>query len=237
MLRPIVLLLLLLNLGFLAWSQGWVERLGFTPAHSGHEPERLKRQVAPDSIKVLAATAPASVAAPAQPICLESAPLTDDDGLRAAKAALEQAGVPASAYTDQRTDVAGEWAVATIRMPNADFQARKEATLKRLHIAFEPLTGFPDEDPSLLISRHDSEAAAQKALDALSKHFIKGLRVLPLSAPSSTHRLRIEQADADLQNRLAKLTSPALGSGFARCAAPAETAASAPGEPASAASR
>lgn len=243
MLRLIVLLLLVLNLGFLAWSQGWVERLGGTPAHTGREPDRLKRQVAPDSIKVVPATVLAKAALQAPPICLESPQLAGDEGLRAAVSALEQAGVPANAYTDQATDVAGVWGVATIRMTSSDFQSRKEATLKRLHIAFEPLKGFPDEDPSLLISRHDSAEAAQKALDALSQHSIKGLRVLAISVPGSTHRLRVAQADAALQGRLTKLKDAALGSGFAPCAASAEVSASgsasavAPGEPASAASR
>jgi len=241
MLRPIVLLLLVLNLGFLAWSQGWVERLGGTPAQTGREPDRLKRQVAPDSIKVVPATGLAKAAMPAQPICLESPPLAGDEGFRAAVNALEQAGVPASAYTDQATDVAGVWGVATIRMGSSDFQSRKEATLKRLHIAFEPLKGLPDEEPSLLISRHESAEAAQKALDALGQRFIKGLRVLALSAPGSTHRVRVAQADAALQDRLTKLKDAALGAGFAPCAASADAAASVPAlppiEPASAASR
>lgn len=242
MLRPIVLLLLLLNLGFLTWSQGWIEQLVGQAVIAGREPERLKRQVAPDSIKVVPASVSALAAAQAPGVCLESPLLADDEALRAAKAALERVGVAAGFYTDQRTDVPGVWGVATIRMPNADFQARKEATLNRLRIAFEVLKGFPAEAPSLLISRHASEAEAQEAMDALGRHSIKGLRVLQLSAPVSAHRLRIEQADAGLQSRLAKLKDPALGAGFGRCAASAEIAASAPpvalvGAPASAASR
>lgn len=228
MLRPIVLLLLVLNLAFFAWSQGWVERITGQPAQAGREPERLKRQVAPESIKLIPASAAAMAAAPAAPICLESPPLEGDAGLSSALSALEQAGVPANAYADLRTDVAGVWAVATIRMGSEDFQARKEATLKRLHIEFEPLKGFPDEEPSLLISRHESPEAAQKALDALGKRFIKGLRVFQIAAPGSSHRLRIDKADAPLQARLAKLKDPALGSGFAACATPAEAAASSP---------
>ncbi len=243
MLRPIVLLLLVLNLGFLAWSQGWVEPLGLAPAPTGREPDRLKRQVAPDSIKIVPASVSATAARPAPPVCLESPPLAGDEGLRAAVNALEQAGVPASAYTDQRSDVAGVWGVSTARMADSEVLARKEATLKRLHIAFEPLKGYPDEEPGLLISRHASAQAAQKALDALSQRSIKGLRVLVLSAPGSTHRLRVAQADAGLQDRLTKLKDAALGTGFAACAAPAEASASAsapasaPGATASAASR
>lgn len=234
MLRPIVLLLLVLNLLFFAWSQGWVERITGQPAQAGREPERLNQQVAPESIKVLPASAAAGTVA-AAPVCLESPLLKGEDGLRAAVAALEQAGVAADAYVDQRADVPGVWVVATNRMGSADFQTRKEATLKRLNVEFEPLSGFPDEDPSLLISRHDSPEAAQKALNALTKRFIKGLRVLQIAEPASTHRLRIEKADAAMQARLAKLQDPALGSGFAACTATGEAAAAI--EAASAASR
>jgi hypothetical protein len=241
MLRPIVLLLLVLNLLFFAWSQGWIERITGQPAQAGREPERLNQQVAPESIKVVPASASAVRAAAAMPVCLESPWLQGEAGLSAAVSALKQAGVAADAWVDQRSDVPGVWAVATIRMGSSDFQARKEATLKRLNVAFEPLTGLPDEEPSLLISRHDSAEAAQKALDALAKRFVKGLRVLQIAEPGSTHRLRIEKADDALQARLAKLKDPALGSGFAACAVVPEAAASAAAatapEAASAASR
>ena len=219
MLRALVLLLLVLNLGFLAWSSGWVAQIIGQPAHGGREPERLKRQLAPDSIKV----APALPAPPvvAQPICLETALLSSDEALRSASAALERAGVPAGAIADQRTERPGVWAVLTIKMPSRDFQARKEETLKRMRVPFEPLKGLPAEDPSLLISKHDSEAAAEKAMEALSPRLIKGLRVMQLSPAATQHQLRLAQADPAWLPKL-------QGAGFARCeAAPAVAAASA----------
>nr|WP_316641711.1 hypothetical protein [uncultured Roseateles sp.] len=221
MLRALVVTLLVLNLGFLAWSAGWVEQLSGQPAHGGREPERLKRQLAPDSIKVAPAVQPAASAvsaAKAAPICLESALLAGDEALRSANAALERAGVPAGAVADQRSERPGVWAVLTIKMPNRDFQARKEETLKRMHVPFEPLKGLPAEDPSLLISRHDSEAAAEKAMEGLSQRLIKGLRVLQLSPALAQHRLRLEQADAAWLTKL-------QGAGFARCEAPVAAAA------------
>ena len=53
MLRWFVLALLLANLAFWAWSEGWfVAPLGMGPAVQ-REPARLARQVQPDSIRVL----------------------------------------------------------------------------------------------------------------------------------------------------------------------------------------
>lgn len=219
MLRGLVLLLLVLNLGFLAWSSGWIEQLSGQPVHSGREPERLRRQLAPDAIKVAPALPPPPVAA--QPICLETALLSGDEALRSASAALERAGVPASAIADQRSERPGVWAVLTIKMPSRDFQTRKEETLKRMRVPFEPLKGLPAEDPSLLISKHDSEAAAEKAMEALSQRLIKGLRVMQLSPALTQHQLRLAQADPAWLPKL-------QGAGFARCeAAPAVAAASA----------
>jgi hypothetical protein len=224
LIRAIVLALLLLNLGFLAWGQGWLDPLLGAAAHAGREPERLKRQVTPDAIKVFLPGSPQAAASGPPAVCLESPVLSGDEALRAATAALDRAGVSAGNYADQRSQQPGEWAVATIKMFNRDFQARKEETLKRMRVPFEPLKGYPAEDPSLLISRHASQAEAEKALDALSQRLIKGLRVMMLVPPTPLHRLRIEQADAALQAKLSKLKDPALGAGFARCTAPANGA-------------
>jgi hypothetical protein len=52
MLRGLVLLLALANIGFYAWSHGWFAAVGLQP-HSQREPERLQRQVAPDAVQLV----------------------------------------------------------------------------------------------------------------------------------------------------------------------------------------
>lgn len=70
MLRTLVLLLLLVNLLWFSWAQGWLRPWGLAPAATS-EPQRLSRQVQPEAIQVLrdapspAAAAPASAAASA----------------------------------------------------------------------------------------------------------------------------------------------------------------------------
>lgn len=52
MLRLVIVLLLLAANGLmLAWQQGWLG--GVAPAQQDREPERLKRQVNPDALRVL----------------------------------------------------------------------------------------------------------------------------------------------------------------------------------------
>lgn len=52
MLRWLVLVLLLANAGYLAWSQQWLAGLGLAPATEA-EPERLQRQIAPEALRIL----------------------------------------------------------------------------------------------------------------------------------------------------------------------------------------
>ena len=89
MLKTLVGLLLLANLAFYAWSQGWLDDIVGVPAHGDREPERLSRQVRPETVRVLTPQAVAAAASDAQSrlVCLEAGPF-DADGLNAAETAL-----------------------------------------------------------------------------------------------------------------------------------------------------
>jgi len=52
MLRLLVLLLVLANAGYFAWSQGLLAAWGFAPAASG-EPQRLRQQIKPEALRIL----------------------------------------------------------------------------------------------------------------------------------------------------------------------------------------
>jgi hypothetical protein len=79
MLRAIVLLLLLANLGFWAWTQGQLDGVVGVRAQGDREPERLARQVRADSVHILPAGATsAPPGGPGEPAlaCLEAGPYT-----------------------------------------------------------------------------------------------------------------------------------------------------------------
>ena len=63
MLRLLVLLLLLANLLFFAWAEGWLGEAGNDLRGDKREPQRLARQLHPESIQIVAASAPARAAA------------------------------------------------------------------------------------------------------------------------------------------------------------------------------
>jgi hypothetical protein len=69
MLKLLILLLLLANGAYFAWTHGALAQLGLAPVHQS-EPERLQQQVHPELLRVTptaagAATALATPAAPA----------------------------------------------------------------------------------------------------------------------------------------------------------------------------
>ncbi|WP_331177452.1 hypothetical protein [Roseateles sp.] len=220
--RIVLVVLLALNALFFIWSRGWLDAVTGLPAQGSREPQRLAAQQHPERIQPLAASAAAALA---QRSCLTLGPLEGDVALAAAQAALKAAGAEAQVHS---SEVPGVWAVATIKLADPEFRARKEATYKQLRLAFEPLEGLPDEQPAFVLSRHASQAEATAAAAALDKRGLKGLRVLALKAPVHRHRLVIPQADGLLAAKLRASKEAALAAGFQTCsAAPAASGASA----------
>lgn len=66
MLRFALLVLVVINMGYFAWSHGWMRSLGWAPGNQS-EPQRVHQQVRPDAL-VLPPVVPAPAAAPAVPV-------------------------------------------------------------------------------------------------------------------------------------------------------------------------
>ena len=78
MLRALVILLVLANLGSYAWQTGWLAPLGLQP-RSAQEPQRVEQQLRPEAIRLLngqrpATSAAATAVAPANPAAPSSPP-------------------------------------------------------------------------------------------------------------------------------------------------------------------
>jgi hypothetical protein len=220
--RVLVLVLLAVNALFFTWSRGWLDTVTGVPAEGGREPQRVAAQQHPERIQPLAASA---VAALAQRSCLELGPLDGDAALAAAQAALKAAGVEPQVRSSEQ---AGVWVVATIKLADPEFRARKEATYKQLRLNYEPLEGLPAEQPAFVLGRHASPADAAAEIAALDKRGLKGLRVLALKAPQTRHTLVVPQVDGLLAGRLKASKDPALAAGFKACSAAAPAPAASP---------
>jgi hypothetical protein len=220
MLRWVVALLLLANLGFFAWTRGWLDPAFGASSLGDREPERLSHQVRPELVKLLPARR-AAASSPLAAACLEAGPYADGAELHAAEEALRSAGVPAGQWKAAGADRPGVWLVYMGRFAERELLQRKQAELQRLRVPFEEVHAPAELNPGLSLGRFEDAAAAEAALAQVAQRGVRTARVVALTPPQRLHLLRVEGAAPDLQTRLQALKAPALGEGFRACAAPA----------------
>ena len=216
MLRAAVLALLLANLAFFAWTQGWLDSVVGIRSIGDREPERLLRQVHPELIRILP---PLPAAAAPAPACLEAGPFTATE-LAAAEAALRAAwpSAPALAWASVKTELPGVWIVYMGKYPTLEAMTRKQEELGRRNLPFEAVTSPAALEPGLSLGRFDDRDRAGRALDQFVQQGIRTARVVQLSAPTSSYKLRADAVDATGAAQLAGLPADALGGkAFSAC--------------------
>lgn len=221
MLRLLVLILLLANGLFFAWSQGLLAPYGWEPA-SQAEPQRLTQQIAPERLHLLKpeelrrleaeATAAAS-AAPAME-CLQAG-LFDENQADALRQALASA-LPADTWTLESGLVPARWILYMGRYADTEAVNKKRAQLRSLNIRFEPLSG-PALEPGLSLGSYPTEAAANEALAQLAGRGVRTARVLQERAEVRGHWLKFPQADDALKQSLAPLRTALAGKPLRPC--------------------
>lgn len=228
MLRRIVFLLLLANLLFFAFSQGWLEGLTGLRPHPERDPERLNRQVHPELVVIvdpatLRAVPPASAPgngtnAAAAPLCLEAGPFATGASVSAI-ATLQgaQPPLPPGSWVEVKIERPGSWMLYTGKFPNREALAKKEEELKRTRVAYERLSSPPELADGFALGRFDQRTAADRALEQLTQRGVRSARVVETEAPSTLHLLRADRADKALAAQLSALKSDALGRGFVPC--------------------
>ncbi|HJV59343.1 MAG TPA: hypothetical protein VJ743_00295 [Albitalea sp.] len=220
MLRTLVAALLVLNLLFWAWTQGWLDDVVGARARGDREPERLARQVHPEMIRILTpqAVAAAARAAEMQLACLEAGPY-DDAAIAAAEGALAST-LPSGTWVRHTVEQPTRWIVYMGRYPNRDALQKKAQELARMHVAFEELRDAGGLEPGLSLGRFGERGAADAALAQWTQRGIQTAKVVELARSRSLHTLRVERADAELAAKVNALKLDALGKGFAACAKP-----------------
>jgi len=216
MLRTLVVLLLLANLLFFAWTRGVLSPALPAPHQGEREPERLAMQLRPETIRLLTPQAASQAAAEAQ-ACVEAGPFSDAD-IGGAEAAVAAAGVPTEALSRRELQLPTVWLVYMGRFGDAAAQRSKADELRRLKVSFDELREPADLAPGLALSRHDSRTAADAALAQAALKGVHSAKVVALPPPPLQHWLRAARADAELQARLSAIRPPAIAAPFAPCA-------------------
>lgn len=218
MLRLLVLLLLLANGGYFAWTQGWLGGLGIAPGAQA-EPQRLAQQINPQALRVLSADeerrrASTTAAAPKAGECLQAG-LFDEPQSTALREAL--APLPVGSWRLEAATAPARWIVYMGRYADADMVVRKKAELRQRNVRYETLAN-PTLEPGLSLGGFDSQAEANQQLSALASHGVRTARVVQERPEVQGQRLVLPAADDALRARLDEFKAPLAGKPLKPCA-------------------
>ncbi len=237
-LRHIVLVLLLANLGFWAWSEGWLGSIGLGPTPQS-EPQRMTHQLRPEAVTLgptaprtpdaspiaeraapapvpqprpAPPTPPATPAPPAMPAtaCLQAGPFDarQADALRSAAASL-----PEGSWSLESGQLPGRWMAYIGPLADADAVASKRTELLARGVDVDrPGTAL---EPGLSLGRFSSRESAERAQAELARRGVESVRVVQERLDSAVYTLRLPRVDAELRARLDAL--PLAGKDLRPC--------------------
>lgn len=193
MLRVVIILLLLANLGYFAWSQGRLEGLGLAP-QDDREPGRIAAQIRPDTLRLLngprTASSASSTTDPVAPdaACWQASGFTSEQAKKL-EAALTDMGLPEDQWSFTEVRNAGRWVVFMGRY-NPEQMAKKKAELRALKIEFREVA-LPSTGPGLALGTFSSEEAVQQALKDVAKKGVRTARAAVERPESLSMSLRL----------------------------------------------
>lgn len=215
MLRLLVLLLLLANAGYFAWTQGWLAPAGLAPAAQS-EPQRLEQQVRPDALRVLSAEEMARLDANGAraPECLQAGLFEEREALAVRQAA--EALLPDGAWSLEPVTEPGRWLVYMGRFADNEALARKRAELRQIGVSFENLPPGPLE-PGLSLGSHATQEEANRQLAQLMQQGVRTARVVQDRTEQSGLRLVLPAVDDAQRARLDDLRAALNGRPLRPC--------------------
>jgi hypothetical protein len=242
LLRWFVALALLANIGYAAWSAGALGVIGLAPATERDparlqqqvRPNTL-RVLTPQAAAAAAAAAPsasATAVGPPAPVstsasavdgataastplaCLEIGPLDTpaaiDSAERALATALPERGE--RVWVREQRPGAAQYVVFVGPVLSRDAARQKREELVKLKMSFEAVELPGGQEGGYSLGKHDSEVAAQSALDALRERGLRNARVALLrdnGAPRTW--LRLENLRSTAADAVRALPADKLG--------------------------
>ena len=242
MLRLLVVLLLLANVGYFAWSHGTLAPLGFAPAVQS-EPQRLAQQLHPEALRILTpleaqqlespasgsaqpaaasrAATPATLAATArqEPTavaiqCLQAGLFSD-----AQTAALRvrlQTALPSGSWAFESSTEPARWMIYMGKYASPDVLAKKRSELRQRNVLFQPLNN-PALEPGLSLGNFSSQLDAETELERIAKRGVKTARIIQAQAELRGQKLKLAAVTPDLRAQLDVLKPQLLGKTLQPC--------------------
>jgi hypothetical protein len=210
--RLFFFLLVLANLLFFAWTQGY-----FGASDEGHEPQRLKQQLHPEKLRVLRE---AQVPMPAAAVKTEESACRVVTGLVVAdadalKVSLEAVGgdVKISPQAEPALHL-----VVIADLANKAAADRKIAELTRFGIKEPSAVALEGGHREIILGRFDTEAAATAFLQGLVKRGVKSARLDAREPATLKARVEVRAPVSMLLQQLPKLITPYADAAIGECA-------------------
>lgn len=218
MLRLLVLILILANGIYYAWSEGMLRAYGFAPALQS-EPQRLSQQIRPEAMRMLTPSEIKRVDAIAQADmvpkeCLQAGPF-DDAQVATLRHALESILAPGGWQIDA-VKVSARWIVYMGKFANAEGLAKKRGELAAMSLVSQPVSN-PDLEIGLSLGDFDSQAAATAELNRLSQRGIRTARVVQESQEGLKYQLKLPALTQEMKVRLNDLKPALVGRALKSC--------------------
>lgn len=220
MLRLLVLLLVLCNGGYYAWSHDMLRAYGFGPLRQT-EPDRLAQQIRPDLLVILSTDEARRLEAQPRTQSLETAVTCLQAGLfnETQATALRQgapAVLPDGTWSLNEVRVPPRWIVYMGRYADAQSLAKKRAELAALNLRIEPLLS-PALAPGFSLGEFENQDSAAAALAVLVKRGVRTAQVVQERPESRASMLRITPLDDALRARLGELAPLLAGKELRPC--------------------
>ena len=218
MLRSFVLVLILANGLYLAWSQGWLRAQGFAPAQQS-EPQRVAQQIRPEAVRLLTPAENQKVLAQVQADlepkhCFTAGPF-DATQVGALDRALS-AALPPGGWQFESVTVPEHWIIYMGKFANAEALDKKRGELAVLKLAPQPVHN-PSLEIGLSLGGYDTQVAATTELNKLTQRGVRTARVLQERAEVRGMLLRLPAADDTLQAQLEALKPTLAGKVVGPC--------------------
>lgn len=220
MLRLAILILLLANGGYYAWSHGHLREWGFAPVQEG-EPQRMQQQLRPETLQIQRARS----ANPAPPVPVSEAPAAASaaeclqagvlDERQAEAVRTAAAGLPQGSWALDSTPTPARWMVYMGRFEDQETLDKKRAELRARKVDFDRPGGTLEIGLSL--GRFTTEEAAKRELASLGEKGVRTARVIQERPESPGFTLRLPAVTEALRPQLDALRTALAGKTLRAC--------------------
>lgn len=211
MLRTLVVLLVLANAAYFAWTQSYLAPLGMAP-EDPTEPRRLQEQVNPTLVRLLNAASPPSAPAsapvapatpsapPSMPVATTSEPAPLPTACWRASGLTETRARQLSTALGEVADLQGLWKMDELQTGgrwvvymgklSSEMMQRKKNELRAMKVDFREVR-VPHLSPGLALGTYSSEAAAHQGLQDVMRKGVRTARVAQEREESTSHTLTL----------------------------------------------